>query len=560
VAQLEKHLEETSNPPEFPQPEQLKQWRRDQEKKTRELLARIKTPGDLIHTLAFARRLQESFPQPQGFPQPGDGNPSLMNPILERLLPLLHSGLKGEDPLVRAAAATQIGAILDPHLNGAPLAPRFKVLLPVLIEQLEHRNAVVRSTAARTVARFPLEATTVNALVELLGKEPEASVAGTVAQLLGEKLVQEVNPVPGNIQGGFPGDPPGKEAPAPDAQSGPILAALGKGTEHTSPDVRKVCQQQLKQIAKAFQGWADNLQQFQQGQMRGQRLPPEIMEQQNKSKEALDRALPTLQKQVPAVMRGLKDENVAAAVAAHEALEAFGDLRGKIRSGKAKAPAPKPNEKEKPATFGENLRDALPALKRNLKHTDLRLRLAVLYALESLDEDGEPAVGDVIAALNDENLFIRWGSARVLANLAPRAGKEAVPVLADLLQDPDADVRGSAVLALKHHGPQAAKATAKLAEVVKKGDLEMRLDAIQALQAIGPEARSAAPALIEALSAKEKEVRQRAAEALGQIAPADEKAREALSKALLDPDADVRQAASLALLPVPVEKQPEKGN
>lgn len=559
VEALKKHLEATSQPPVFPQQEQMRQWMQEREKTTQDLLARIKTPGDLARALLLL--------------QWGDERQRRQTQILERLLPLLRSSLEGQDPFALAAAATQVGYLLTaesslplPHRD---LTRRLEAVIPVVADQLKHSDPLVRSTAARTLGQYPLQAATILPLAGQLDKEREASVAEMIARVLGEGLTREVTPTPAGTWEGNRGE-----------QIGTLVAALGKGTSHATEVGRRTCQQQLKDVTKGVWTWASWIVEERKRPSFDQ--PPELVAMKKKEHAAFAKTLQILQEQIPAILRGLEDTEAPVVLAAHETLEALGDLRSQVRLLPPAPVAPQPNPKKQAQTdrgsqkeqgaqqpparnaeqpgrgqrssFGDDLKQAVPALQRSLNQKkEIRLRLAALYALEAIEEDALPTIGSLLEALKEDNLFIRWGAARVLANLAPRADKEVVPVLADHLQDPDADVRATIVLALKRYGPRAAPATAKLAEVIRKGDLEMRQDAIRAVQAIGPAARSATPALIEALSAKELEMRYLAAVVLGQISPTEKSTREALARALLDPESEVRRAASASLLAAPPE-------
>jgi HEAT repeat protein len=247
-------------------------------------------------------------------------------------------------------------------------------------------------------------------------------------------------------------------------------------------------------------------------------------------------------KQLPAVRRNLSHSDQALRLAAHQVLETFASLRLKF--------AGEPPQKEEKEWF-RGIEDAVPDLAKNsLSSEDERTRLAALYVLETLGQAATPAVQELARALKDDkNGFVRWGAARALNNMAPERANEAVPALAGALKDNNQTVRLTAVAALEHYGPRAAGAIQPLTEMVgNKQDAKMRLGAIRALVAIGKEARPATPDLIQALADSESTVRAAAAGALGQLGNLNEAARKELGKALNDADPAVRQAASDALL------------
>ena len=67
------------------------------------------------------------------------------------------------------------------------------------------------------------------------------------------------------------------------------------------------------------------------------------------------------------------------------------------------------------------------------------------------------------------------------------------------LDDPDADLRVSAALALENMGPAAEPAVPALTKAVRDEDVRVRQAVVKALAAIGPAAKPALPALTRAL-------------------------------------------------------------
>jgi len=198
--------------------------------------------------------------------------------------------------------------------------------------------------------------------------------------------------------------------------------------------------------------------------------------------------------------------------------------------------------------LGEGLRVALPGLIKELSHKEVRVRLATLYVLETMEAESAPAAGAVADALKDGDAFVRWGAARVLGKMAPLQADKAVPGLAGVVADANGDVRSTALAALPRYGRAAKAAIPALRRVLNQGDGSARMLAIQALAAMGPEAEPALTELVAALSATETDIRAAAAQALGKIGPAARPAEDALRKALNDPGRQVRQAAGDALL------------
>jgi HEAT repeat protein len=248
--------------------------------------------------------------------------------------------------------------------------------------------------------------------------------------------------------------------------------------------------------------------------------------------------------QVPALARAIEDSDLDARLAANQALETVADARRRFLE--ASKPGPEGGASSDPLT--KPLQGAAPALATELKHPEVRVRLAALYALESFESEAAGAVDAMVEAAKDSNPFVRWGVARVLGKIAPGQADKAVPVLTNLAADSNGDIRLSAVDALRVYGPRAQSSVGTLGRIVDNSLPDVRVRAIEALAAIGRGSEPALPALIKALAAKEANVRAASAKAIGQIRSSTSAATEALVKALADPETDVRMAASDALL------------
>jgi HEAT repeat protein len=140
-----------------------------------------------------------------------------------------------------------------------------------------------------------------------------------------------------------------------------------------------------------------------------------------------------------------------------------------------------------------------------------------------------------------------------LAGIRTRAA-EVVPMLAGLLQDADADVRGAAAYALGEYGEHAAPAVPQLMRAAEAGEVLDQMHAFRALGRIGPAARAAVPMLLRKFTAPRtagdllgQNMRLTVATSLGQIGPDAAPAVPALTAALEEDDAALWEAAALAL-------------
>ncbi len=210
-----------------------------------------------------------------------------------------------------------------------------------------------------------------------------------------------------------------------------------------------------------------------------------------------------------------------------------------------------------------NLRGTMNALIDDLRAPDLRVRLAALDVLETLSREKEsqlravPAIPALVQAVFDPNMVVRWQAARTLGHLgpamprlAPGEVKPAVNALTTLLNDQeDLGVRTAAAVALEHFGPEARDAVPLLARVLNRGDRDYRIAVLHAIQDVGTDALSALPSvgwlLIHDPNAR---VRIEAVRVLGHFGPLAGNVLPALRTVRLhDPDAEVRQAAGIAL-------------
>ncbi|TQE35407.1 fumarate reductase/succinate dehydrogenase flavoprotein subunit [Streptomyces ipomoeae] len=174
----------------------------------------------------------------------------------------------------------------------------------------------------------------------------------------------------------------------------------------------------------------------------------------------------------------------------------------------------------------------------SLSDSDSAVRIAAVRALVSVDSAGELAR----AAAVEPSREVRVTIAKVLATAGPDSAM-AHSALAELVDDPDALVRGAAYEALGTAGcpaALAARAEAALADPV----WQVRAGAATALSATDPD--FAVPALAKAVADANADVRKAAVLALTRHR-ATEDARAALTTATTDSDADVRAYAARAL-------------
>ncbi|MGW4565250.1 fumarate reductase/succinate dehydrogenase flavoprotein subunit [Streptomyces sp. NPDC004561] len=175
-----------------------------------------------------------------------------------------------------------------------------------------------------------------------------------------------------------------------------------------------------------------------------------------------------------------------------------------------------------------------------LSDSDIAVRIAAVRALVSVNATAEVAR----AATTEPCREVRVTIAKALAGMAPGPDPEMVrSALAELVDDPDALVRGAAYEALGTAGcptPLATHAESALSDPA----WQVRAGAATALSAADPDV--AVPALAKAIADPNADVRKAAVLALSRHRAAED-ARSALTTVTADPDADVRAYAARAL-------------
>ena len=130
-----------------------------------------------------------------------------------------------------------------------------------------------------------------------------------------------------------------------------------------------------------------------------------------------------------------------------------------------------------------------------------------------------------------------------LAEFGPKA-EPAIADLIDALQTKNEDMRLNAAITLSKIGKPAVAPVAKL---LTSDDSDAKFYAIWTLGWIGPDAKETAPTMIKLMTDKNDGVRRKAAFALGRLAGDPDKAMEVLLAAFKDESPEVRQAAGDAL-------------
>lgn len=456
------------------------------------------------------------------------------------------------DRLAAVIFIGQMGIRIRDNNHSGGYARNFTRELATVLQGADAREAALRQAAARALGQINPEPDVAGpALAQALTKGDadlrQAAAEGLVG--LAEIAAQLSRPAPGatDIEMSI------EQA----VLVGSIVVPLAaKGVADDDVTVRRRC---LDALAGAAKNLADLIPDARPPEGLGDSDRPlspaekdQVETYRREASALIDKLRPlaqALNKDLPGVVPTLRDADAAVCRVAAQFVEAIATTRYRWHEYVTAIPGPamgKPAEDP----FQTNLPKAIPRLEALLKHKDLRARLAAVYALESLAAAAAPAAGGLAQALKDENPFVRWGAARALDNLAPLEADKAVPELARVLDDANADVRHTALSALQAYADKAAAAVPALTRAVGHSDVAMRVPAIQALVAVGTDAKPAIPALEKALGDSTAEVRAAAAQALGRFGTDARPAVPALQKARDDADPRVRQAANDALLDI----------
>jgi HEAT repeat protein len=502
----------------------------------RELLAKriaaLRDPGELREALLLDWQDQDD--QRPGEPA-AQVNRSARGQVIERLSRSIRSAMASTDGTDRAAALTMLGEI-GTKVRGTDNQGFARTFTAEAAKLAKDKEVQVQVATARALGKInPEPAVAAQALKNLL-ESSEVGARRAAASALSEWMEQ--------IGSAYHWQrlrnsqvPPDFSAVVPTCALIVPLAANALGDR--DPEVRRLGCEGLRQAT-----------------IKLTELLPAVHDQpvqRNMEEPVVDvsKLREALAAHEGALIKLLDDANLDVCLAAGKSLEALAGARRMLKDGaKTRLVAARNggSDTSGAGALDKGLEAAVPVLGKKLAHSDVRIRLAALYVLETLEQAAAPVAEEVVKALRDPNSFVRWGACRTLGKIAPLEPDKAVPGLAPLLEDENWDVRITAAAALERYGPAAKAAAPALAKAVNRGKPEIRLWVIRAVVAVGPEARPAVPALVTALADPDERIRAAAAKALGKFRPHAPAALEALRKGLGDSAADVREAASDALL------------
>ncbi|MBI2479826.1 MAG: HEAT repeat domain-containing protein, partial [Planctomycetia bacterium] len=179
-----------------------------------------------------------------------------------------------------------------------------------------------------------------------------------------------------------------------------------------------------------------------------------------------------------------------------------------------------------------------------------RLTIALLFVglviPQGMAQEAARSLDELLAALEASSDEERAEAAATIAKL----GKDAVPTLVKMLDDPSPDARASAALGLGQIGIDDEAVIAAL--LIRLDDAQLRSDDVPvwafAARALGQLGPKSVPRLIAKLSADNRTGRRAAAVALHDIKPPPKNAVPALITMLIENEPETRIAAMYAIL------------
>jgi HEAT repeat protein len=143
--------------------------------------------------------------------------------------------------------------------------------------------------------------------------------------------------------------------------------------------------------------------------------------------------------------------------------------------------------------IGHHLQAFAPALTEAMKDENPGVRVEAVRSFMKLRPDASLGVPALAHALGDSEKNARFYAANGLADYGP-AAKPALRALIDAVaKEKEPDARAREIRALRYIGPDAAEAVPMLTELLKDPNKEVQSQAEKAIKKIKPEAARAAP-------------------------------------------------------------------
>jgi HEAT repeat protein len=197
--------------------------------------------------------------------------------------------------------------------------------------------------------------------------------------------------------------------------------------------------------------------------------------------------------------------------------------------------------------IGPDAAAALPEMAAALADKDVPIDWTLVCTLGDFRTSRPEAAAALVAALHEHRGDPAWYS---ILGTAAKLGPDSVPLLADLLRDPDPAVRRMTAAYLATIGPGAKAALPEPVSALTDSDEAIRVHAAGTIQRIAPDREIAAriSILTRGLASKVHGIPGASAEYLGEIGPPARSALPALEAARTGPDSTLRWQAAEAIV------------
>jgi HEAT repeat protein len=525
------------------------------QKALEERVRALRTIGDLQRALALTEWLDTSLDE--GIARI---DRTVRNEVVKRLEDSLRLILDRAVPANQWAAANVIGELSTTIRETGSTKSVTRRLAPDLVKLIKEGTPPVREAAVRAMSNITPDPQVGAAAIGEVLQSNSATLRRAAAGALGNLIQRSLSIIGGRGKGTLGVQSTWTEVLQTAAA---VIPEAARGLSDEDAEVRRLSTDAIGQAAFALYDYLFE-------PTKSLRMPRELDRGEAKPLTGVDAgdervgpALESLTKallaQAPLLAKTLNDPNPVIRHQARRALENIADARRRLDTEHGpQTGLPGTGRPRVDAHLGQVkgdllqlLQATLDNLKAGVRDSSEPVRLATLEVLELMGDAAAPAAPEIVTALSDPSLFVRWVAARSLGRMSkPVEVATAVPALARFLDDRDLDLRMVGAVTLERYGQAAQAAIPALARAAGRGDVEGRIAAIRALETIIKEPSPAVLAIAAELKNPNHRVRQAAAEALGGLGVLARAALEPLREALNDSDPDVRRAVSEALLAI----------
>ena len=145
---------------------------------------------------------------------------------------------------------------------------------------------------------------------------------------------------------------------------------------------------------------------------------------------------------------------------------------------------------------------ALPALRNGLTSTDKMIQIGSALTLGHMGSQAKAAIPDLKKLFSSPELALSGHAAQAVWRIDPNQAADVVPVLGKVLSSPEPPVRMGALSTLSQIGSVARGAVAEIRPLLQDPEAQIRLSAALALWNIDPKEKGLVPVLAASLADK----------------------------------------------------------